>query len=208
MLSVMGPIVNSLSLKKLDVSSCNIYYLQRNSFAGVRNINTLYLDGNPLISLKVKTVEPLKELQSIRMEPERSVCLPRSFQTAVQYFQNKSVDYYPRIICGLEYWNCINTKDKPETTTEIFQKREEQINYNFIEHILFIIFVCVFVGGALCIIFKYEFPIGKKIASPTVNSETQKSTFCSGSNEVKPWYKMLLFRVSPSYKENKGNGGQ
>lgn len=203
MLSVTGPIVNSLSLKKLDISSCSIYYLPCNSFESVPNLNTLYLDDNPLIGLSVNTVETLKELQSIRMEPKKSICLQKSFQNVIQYFQNKSVDHFPKIICGLDYICYINTADKSKGVSEIFVRKEQRNNHSFVEHSLFIIFACVFVGGVLCVLFIYKCPIRRKITSPNANSEMQRSTFFSGDDDVKPWYKMLLFRVSGHRKENK-----
>lgn len=207
MLSVMGPIVNSLSLKKLDISSCNIYYLRCNSFESVPNLNTLYLDDNPLISLTVNTVEKLTQLQSIRLEPKKSICLQKSFQNVIQYFQNKSVDHFPKLICGLDYKCYINTDDKSKTISEILVRKGQKYYDNFVEHSLFIIFACVFVGGILCVLFIYKCPIRRKTSSsPNVNSATQRSTFCSGDNEVKPWYKKLLFRMSGDCKENKDSG--
>jgi hypothetical protein len=204
MLSVIGPIVNSLSLKKLDITSCNIYYLPSDSFMSVPNLNILYFDDNPLTTLDVNTVETLTKLQFIKMEPKKSICLPKSFQNVIRYFQNKSVDHFPRLICGLDYSCYINTEDKPKAATEILVGEEWQNNHNFVEHIFFIIFACVFVGGMLCVLFIYKCPIRRKItSSPNVNSTAQKSTVCSSDNEVKSWYKMMLFRVSRDRKENK-----
>lgn len=204
MLSVMGPIVNSLSLKKLDISSCSIYYLPCNSFESVPNLNTLYLDDNPLISLSVNTVETLTELQSISMEPKKSICLQKSFQNVIQYFKNKSVDHFPKIICGLDYKCYINTDDKSKTTAEILIRKGQQNNDNFVEHFLFIIFACVFVGGIVSVLFIYECPIRRRTtSSPNVTSATQNSTLRFGENEVKPWYKILLFRVSGDCEGNR-----
>jgi hypothetical protein len=172
----------------------------------VPNLNTLYLDDNPLISLTVNTVETLTELQSIKMEPKKSICLQKSFQNVIQYFQNKRVDHFPKIICGLDYKCYVNTDDNPKTKDEILVRTGQQNNDNFVEYILFIIFACVFVGGILCVLFMYDCPIRRKTSSsPNVHSATQRSTFCAGDNEVKPWYKMLLFRVSGDCKENKGS---
>jgi Leucine-rich repeat (LRR) protein len=211
MLSTMGPIVHSVSLKNLDITSCTIYHLPHNAFVGVPNLNTLHLNNNPLTSLATDTFETLTQLRSVTMEPTKSICLPKSFQNVIQYFKNKSVNYFPTIVCELDYKCYINNGDKNVTATEIhleMKQNENQIYYNHVGCRFFITFACVFTGGIFCVLLIYECLIRRKVASyPNVNnSKTQKLTISSGNNEITPWYKSLLYGISHDSKENKDVG--
>lgn len=176
MLSIMGPIVHSVSLKNLDISSCIIYYLPYNAFMGVPNLNTLNLNDNPLINLATDT-----------------------FQNVIQHFKNKSVKYFPTIICELDC-NCY-INNKFDTVTEMhleIKQDEHKIYHNYVEHSLFIIFVCVFICGIFCILFINKCLIRRKVApnSNVSNPETLNPTFSSADSEVMPWYKRLLLGIS------------
>jgi hypothetical protein len=198
----IGPIVHSISLKTLDIASCNIYYLPHNAFARVPNLDTLYLNDNPLSSLAIDTVETLRGLQYIRMEPKKSICLPKSFQNVTRYFQTKSVDYFPKIICELNYKCYINTE------RHLQEELSKHKNCNYVGRSLFIICACVFICGVglLCILIIYNCLVQRKVASsPNVNNPTTQ-TLPNSSCDVKvmPWYKILLFRLSHDRKENVG----
>jgi hypothetical protein len=212
MLSTKGPIVQSASLKNLDIASCAIYHLPQIAFVGVPNLNTLNLNGNPLSYLAIDTFEALQELRSVTMEPEKLICLPKSFQTVIQYFKNKSVNYFPTIMCELDYKCYINNGRSINTANEIHLEKkhyEKQIYYMYVGRCLFIIFVCVFIGGIFCVLLIHECIIRRKLASqPALNiSNTQSVTNSSGNSEIMPWYKSLLFGIYHGRKENKDIGG-
>jgi hypothetical protein len=208
MLLATEPIVYSASLKKLDISSCVIYNLPHNAFVGVPNLNALHLNDNSLTSLTIDTVKALRNLRFITMEPTKSTCLPKSFQNVIQYFKHKSVNYFPRIICEIDYKRYINNGDNIGTVSEIHHengRNERQSYYNYVGRCLFIIFVCVFIGGFFSVIIMYECLTRRDVKSHSniSNSTTQSPTMTPGNNEMMPWYKSLLFRVSHYPKAKK-----
>jgi preprotein translocase subunit SecG len=61
-------ILESTSLNYLDVSFCNITSISIETFSGLPNLETLKMNGNPLIQFDVESIRPLNNLKIMHMQ--------------------------------------------------------------------------------------------------------------------------------------------
>jgi hypothetical protein len=95
-------ILQSDSIKYLDIAYCNITVLPADIFAAVPNLVAMRLDGNVLTNITTETFEPLRNLEEIYMESETVKCAETSYQEFLNYLEKRGIKYYGPAICGEE----------------------------------------------------------------------------------------------------------